>query len=474
MLFHNTSFAQKYYLNNLNDSIKNGPVSIFVYDSIAHTYLFNIWNFTTDANGSRITNKLIITDIDGHILKSKSEFQHFDTCYYYQNAYKYGSNQVLLVGFKKNMAAGFYANTIYIRSIDTNLNTIFEKIIPLNDTAKHVSDLSSMMTSKNTLLLVGTRDSSTGIASRKIFLYELTLQADSIRYAEYTDITNTISVSISVTERKDTAGYIFMNDYDAYNKIYYVDTNLILKRRSPDMHFPNIMGANYEGDFRKLVSLHDGYFIESKRAFKYNKYWHWLMKYRDDMTYIKYATTPSETDTIADFGHYAANRMPLAFDSKNRLYTFECTRSDEFGPLNFNNNNLLVCRYDTALNLIWSKIIGAEATDNFCYFPQGIYTAENGSCIAIAFRQNLDTTALIKQENFIFKLDTTGALVSVQNISNPDHLSVYMFPNPTFDDVNCWIQNLSSNTAILNVYNQMGQVVLSTSVSNGKNTIDLR
>ncbi|MBK9300477.1 MAG: hypothetical protein IPN14_07690 [Bacteroidetes bacterium] len=133
-----------------------------------------------------MTNKLIITDIDGHILKSKSEFQHFDTCYVYQNAYKISTNEILLVGFKKNMSAGFYVNTIYIKSIDTNLNTIFEKIIPLNDTAKHVSDLSSMMTSKNTLLLVGTRDSSTGIASRKIFLYELTLQADSIRYAEYT------------------------------------------------------------------------------------------------------------------------------------------------------------------------------------------------------------------------------------------------------------------------------------------------
>ncbi len=85
------------------------------------------------------------------------------------------------------------------------------------------------------------------------------------------------------------------------------------------------------------------------------------MKYRDDMTYIKYATTPSETDTIADFGHYAAYSFPLAFDSKNSLYTFESTRSDEYGPLNFNNNNLLVCRYDTALNLNWSKLIGAEA-----------------------------------------------------------------------------------------------------------------
>jgi len=48
-----------------------------------------------------------------------------------------------------------------------------------------------------------------------------------------------------------------------------------------------------------------------------------------------------------------------------------------------------------------------------------------------------------------------------------------MFPNPTFDDVNCWIQNLSSNTAILYLYNQMGQVVLSTSVSNGKNILNM-
>ena len=466
MLFHNTSFTQKYYLNNLNDSTENGPVSIFVYDSIAHTYLFNIWNFTTDANGSRMTNKLIITDLNGQVLKSKSEFQHFDTCFYFQNAYKINNNKSLLVGLKKNKPEGFYVNDIYLRSIDSNLNTISEKIIYLGDSAKYVFELFSIITKNNTLLLIGTRDSANPYTNNRIFLYELSLNLDSIKYAEY----SINSLGFSVIERTDSAGYIFMNDYDPSKKIYYVDTNLILRNKKEDMHIPNLMGINYMGDNRKLLSLNDGYFIESKRAFKNAKYWHWLMKYRDDMTYIKYAATPSEIDTSLDFGHYAAYKFPIAYSQNSGLYTLESTRTNEYGPMNFNNNYLLVCRYDTALNLIWSKFLGG---DGYNYFPISIFTAENGSCMALCTRSNLDTLAPILQESYIFKLDTTGTLVSVQNISNPDQLSVYMFPNPTFDDVNCWIQNLSSNTAIMNVYNQMGQVVLSTSVSNGKNILNM-
>jgi len=467
MLFHNTSFAQKYYLNNLNDSIKNGPSGVFIFDETKQQYYFNLWNFNKDVR--YLNNALVKTDLIGNIINFKNEPQQYDTCYRYQNTFKIGENKMLLVGFKRITLLGFHYY-IFIRGVDTNLNTLYEKVIPMPDSTKYLYDYcSSIITSKNRLLIVGTRDSIVLYGNRRSFLFELSLNGDSIRYADYSDIYNNGSSSVSVIERHDTAGYIFVNEYDSGTKFYYTDSNLVLQRRGVDKYLPNLMGI-YNGDTRKLLSLGDGYFIESKRAFINGKHWHWLMKYRDDMTYLKYAVAPSENDTTLDIGHMAAYILPITYSPNGGIYSLEGTRTDEYGPMNFNENYMQVCRYDTALNLKWSRYLGG---DGYNYIPASIFTSENGSCMAICTRRNLDTLAPILQESFIFKLDTTGTLVSVQNISNPDHLSVFMFPNPTFDDVNCWIQNLSSNTAIMNVYNQMGQVVLSTSVSNGKNILNM-
>lgn len=463
LLFSSVTNAQKFYLYSLNDSAKNAPGLIFIYDSINGRYHF----FTSHSDKERLFQQqnYVVTDIDGSILKMRTEYFKSDTAYLHRNAFMVTPNNFLYVGIKvKN---GSY-RTMYIRNMDSNLAIISEKSISFADTTKKFVTFLSTITAKNTLLVAGTVKSDTSV-NYKMFLHELSTSGDSLRYGEFGTMPDTFGFCYHVVERVDTAGYIMVNDYDVSNKaMYYVDTNFVLQRKSENKFINNVM-LNTNGWVSIFVSLLNGSFVQSCRASYKNKHWHYLLKYRDDMTYVNYAVPPSETDTAADFGHMQAYTVPLAYSPQGGIYTLEGTRTDGNGYLNFNNNYALVCRFDTSLNLLWSRFLGG---DGYNYIPISIFSAENGSCMVLCARRNLDTLAPVLHESFIFKFDTLGTVTSVVNVTNPNIFSVIVFPNPSSSVFTFWVNN-TQQQASLSIYEMNGKLLFSQVLANGSNSCNL-
>jgi hypothetical protein len=266
---------------------------------------------------------------------------------------------------------------------------------------------------------------------------------------------------MSVCERQDTAGYVFLNELGpSHLSFFYVDTNFQLVRNANNTTFVSV--AN-------LFSLGDGTFIQSRRFFKQGKHWHQILKYKDDMTYMTHIFPPAEQDTLADFGLMPAYSHPIAISPSAGIYALEGTRTNQQGYENFNLNYLQVSRLDKSLNMIWSRFIGGDA---FNYIPISIHSAEDGSCMVLALRRNLDTAAIISQENFIFKLDSSGMLTGVKNISNPADIVVLLYPNPAQTSCTVWMNNLQGS-ALITFYNNQGAVLHVQQIANGANDIDL-
>lgn len=75
------------------------------------------------------------------------------------------------------------------------------------------------------------------------------------------------------------------------------------------------------------------------------------------MTFVKYAITDPEPDTITDFAHRPAHNHPLAYDKNNQIiYSFTNTRTYHLGGINMLPTSVQVSKHDTALNLIWTRI----------------------------------------------------------------------------------------------------------------------
>lgn len=453
-------FSQQFYLTGYNDSTVNGPEAPMLYDIQTHKYIF----ITSHSNnGSPYKHqRLTITDTTGNIAQIKNFIYKKDTAIYYKNIFKIAIDKYLAVGIKRTVVHPEFYN-IHLTCFDNLLNTLWEKTIEL-DTGKYVYLLNSILTSKNTLLVAGGRFYDTpqpAISNCRIFLYELTLNGDSIRYNEFYKTFDSTGYTMSVCERHDTAGYVFVNELGpSHLSFFYVDTNFQLLRNADNTTLVSV--AN-------LFSLGDGTFIQSRRFFKQGKHWHQILKYKDDMTYLYHVFPPAEPDTLADFGHMPAYSHPIAISPTAGVYSLEGTRTDQDGYLNFNQNYLLVTRLDKSLNMIWSRFIGGDA---FNYIPISIHSAEEGSCMVLATRRSLDTSAMIKQENFIFKLDSVGTLTEVKNISNPQNLDVVVFPNPAQTECTIWMSNLHTS-ALFTLYSLKGEVLFMQQIKNGANHFDL-
>ena len=470
IFLHSVSNAQKFYFSNDNDSINNAPGNTFLFDSVKQNYFFQIYH--ANKNFSLTESRFLITDKQGSILKQNSLFQGLDTTVHFRNIFQLSSNLYAQIGtiyLPVPNSPLRKLKGIVFNSIDSNLQLVTQKNFFFQDSIKLMVTMLSILTSRKTIIVTGTVFRDTIPSKEKVFLLELDANGDSMRYAEFGTPIDSMGRTYHVVERTDTAGYILINeDMGNVGSMYYIDTNFVIKRQAENklLLYPVDMMTGW---VNKYVSLQDGSFINSQRSSYKGKHWHLLLKYHDDMRFVKYVATPHEADSIADNAHMPAYVLPLAYSPQGGIYSLEGTRTDANATYNFNNNYILVCRYDTALNLKWSRFLGG---DGFNYVPWTISTAENGSCMVLCARRNLDTLATVLQESFIFKFDTLGTVTSVINVSNPTKFSALVFPNPSINTFTFWMQNASANTTLV-IYDLHGKLLHTKLLVNGSNVVDM-
>lgn len=453
--------AQKFYLHQYKDSLYNFNGIAFLYDTVKSKYLFCIKQYDI-APPKKCTDTYILTDTAGNILHNKQEFSNLDTGILYKDFYRINTDRYLMVGYKSlEYKYNTYRRVPYMRVVDTNLNIIFENNIYTGDTTEFYVTLHSIINKNGNLVISGYIDSYANAINHKskVYFYEVDISGNLLKH-KYLDTSNAGSVpwSYSIVERNDSMGYLIINEATTEGFLH-LDTNFIIKRIGKEYLNYDLMKNVFSFGLSYLISIDNSHVLQSYfRGYK-NKYWHWIVKYKDDMTFQKYAITEAEPDTLADFAHRPGYNHPLSYDNKNHIiYCLTNTRTDHQGVTYFNSNFVQVSKYDTALNLIWTRFFGGY---DYYYFANSIFTVENKQCMVLANRTNMDTSAVVQTETFIFKLDSLGTITSIINVSNPTQADVYVYPNPASHTLHFVMQNIAQGTHIA-LYNINGTQVAKT------------
>ncbi|MEI6019931.1 MAG: T9SS type A sorting domain-containing protein [Bacteroidota bacterium] len=134
-------------------------------------------------------------------------------------------------------------------------------------------------------------------------------------------------------------------------------------------------------------------------------------------------------------------------------------------------STLFVNKTDTMGNIIWTKEYGGEMN----YYGRGIAFTPDGGCIITGTRY--DSTSMFAQhlsQNFILKLDSNGNYNSVGIFDNGQLRSnlVTCYPNPSKTQIHFDVP--FENVLSLQIFNQMGQLILEEKNYQSLKAIDVK
>ena len=136
-------------------------------------------------------------------------------------------------------------------------------------------------------------------------------------------------------------------------------------------------------------------------------------------------------------------------------------------PVNEPNGNLLIVSCaDTNVNIKWTKTFGGN---NYWFFPSNILATKDGGCIMLAYFY--DSTNPNQQfDHYIFKLDSLGNVVNVNEFFPSDFDNNSIYPNPFYEEIN--IKRPIAKQETFNLYDNFGKLILSKTIEANKEQIN--
>ena len=173
---------------------------------------------------------------------------------------------------------------------------------------------------------------------------------------------------------------------------------------------------------------------------------------------------------VVDSTNYPAFYDALCMQNGYLYFAGSVYNSDNTLPPYGENHpsNLYIAKVDTSLNIIWEKLIGGDAY----YTAMNVIGTYDGGILMMASRNDI-TDNLNNLDIRLVKLDSNGNITWSKDINQPK-TDIIVFPNPAHNTLNIVLSEyINVNNCKINVYNNLGQIVLNSSTNTNKTKIDI-
>lgn len=207
--------------------------------------------------------------------------------------------------------------------------------------------------------------------------------------------------------------------------------------------------------------------------FKNNEYFTSGFTFTDEFAIIKSTFEGLLLDSL-EFGVHNKINYPAFYGalSMQNVYLFfagSVYNGITLPPYGENEpSNLFIAKIDTNLNIIWEKLIGGDAY----YSAMNVIATTDGGILMMATRNELNDNK-DNLDIILIKMDTDGNIAWTQDFELPK-AELFVYPNPAENILNIVIpSNISVNNTIIEIYNNLGQNVLSKNINDNKTSIDI-
>ena len=131
-------------------------------------------------------------------------------------------------------------------------------------------------------------------------------------------------------------------------------------------------------------------------------------------------------------------------------------------------SNLYIAKLDTSLNIQWEKLIGGDAY----YTAMSVIGTSDGGVLMMGSRNVLDDNKNNLDIQLV-KLDSNGQTTWIKNISF-SKTKIRLYPNPASVMLNIELSASEEKISEIEIYNALGQNMLSINPQSAKAQIDIR
>jgi hypothetical protein len=339
-----------------------------------------------------------------------------DTSCFFNDMYQISSNNIICVGghLNKNSPA-----SIWIACIDTSLNLIWEKSI--ESTALKVQN------ARMTLF-----DGSTLVA---VFTLKLSNAFDFCQYIVKIDYNGNIIQSSIFGPNHGVIFDILKLGYDSklllpamgFGEINSTGQIIVLDSSLNQVYIDSIPGN--VSNCCSVKSLNDSvYFLAGNKSYPFNEesYNIAFMK----MNFPNIVSGSHTVGRIADTVDFGGSFKSMDFSDPSNIYVAGTSNlSVSGGYYAYQPSWYLISRFDSALNIYWTKYYGGDA-----YYVLATVTAtSDGGAIVAGSRFDYLNHPENQLDVYVLKVDSTGLYVNVDEEKPIPIHDAIVYPNPGSD-----------------------------------------
>ena len=272
------------------------------------------------------------------------------------------------------------------------------------------------------------------------------------------------------------------------------DSNRLFINQMMDSNYYYVFGFRWSNNIPRLLykydtalNIVDTYLISSKAQQYYspikisnNRYF--TSGYITSGTYPnitrKFAIIKSTIEGVLidslEFGVVDSTNFPAFYDALCMQNGYLYFAGSVYGyntlpPYGENRpSNLYIAKLDTSLNIQWEKLIGGDAY----YTAMSVIGTSDGGVLMMGSRNVLDDNKNNLDIQLV-KLDSNGQTTWIKNISF-SKTKIRLYPNPASIMLNIELSASEEKISEVEIYNALGQSMLSINPQSAKAQIDIR
>jgi len=415
-----------------------------------HTFLLS--SFTSNTYDDSIYSIIYRIDENG-ILTDSIVVKNKVGDNYYRCINEVNDTLILISGSNNN---NNNTNTLQLLAISPFLQSYWEKSYQLS--GEFTSAVDALINQKSNLVMAS---SHAGVnCPICLSLLEVSFEGDSLR-SNTIYSPNGVILFCDIKEDKLNRTYKLpvMGFPNSSGQILTIDTtlNLIGVDSIPE-DANNSMTMKYDTD--------TSYFLIGKRWFPWTNTGDDIVMLHLDQNNDKIAVDISgKPNNIRD---YAGYKQGLDFKFKTHIYAGG-TSNQILDPYNFGNQDswFILSRYDSALNLYWTKFYGGDAY----YSLWGVTATDDKSCIMWGCRYDYRVQSF-QQDIYILKVNEDGLYTNLEEPDIKAHDAI-VYPNPGSEEV--IVQSGPQiEGAVFTLFDMQGKVVLSQTIHSTEQHFDTK
>ncbi len=335
-----------------------------------------------------------------------------------------GCGELTLISDNKILCIGeinhqYGSTDMWIVCIDSILNLQWEKTYPLPENYKTTSVRFIPTNDGNAVILYGL---TLGNWDNAFLLFKITLDGDSIKSSFFGPNHATI---FDIEENPNTSDLIvpvigFATQTNTPGQIMVFDSSLYL--RLIDSTPENVSNGS---SIKILDDEH--YFLAGNKSYPFNEESYnialLLMNYQNNS--LNSVAVGRAGDTI----ELGAAYQTLDFKYPGNIYIAGNSMTQLSGYMSYLSTWFLLSRFDSDLNLYWTKYFGGDA----CYVLQSVTATSDGGAIVAGTRFDYLNHPENQLDVYVLKIDSTGLYTNVDEEKPVPVHDAIVYPNPGSD-----------------------------------------